>query len=105
MTRALASLTVYAQFEPAKARTMILAAFKKHACHMKRTAEELKISLNPLRRVIQTLGLSRDLEVIAALFHAAGKHHYQVRDYSEVEKKRELTMKRNGTRRGRPAKQ
>jgi len=105
MTRALASLTVYAQFEPVKAKAMILAAFKKNACHMKRTAAELNIGPTQFRKVIETLGLGRELDVITARFRAAGKHHFQVRDYSDVERKRELTMKRNGTRRGRPAKQ
>lgn len=105
MTRALASLTVYAQFEPAKAKAMVLAAYKKTACHMRKTAEELKIGHVHLRKVVEVLQLQRELDVIAARFRAAGKHHFQVRDYTDVDRKRIATMKRNGTKRGRPAKQ
>lgn len=103
--RVLASLMVYAEYEPEKAKSMVVRAFKRNACHMEKTAKELAVSKTTIRKVIQHLALEKTLELIELQFRRANKHHYQVRDYSEVEKKRELTMKRNGTRRGRPAKQ
>lgn len=104
MTRALASLTVYAQFEPTKAKAMVLAAFKKHACHVKNTAFELNVSPMQFRKIVGALRLERELDILEARFRAAGKHHYQVRDYDDVNAKREATRRRNGTKLGRPAK-